>query len=115
MLNEPVMDHVFGLGERVATGLREIVADLGVEATVAQFGSTFITYFGEGPFRNYEDVLRVDGDLLVDYRLRQLQLGVLETPMNPKGSKISYAHTAADIDRLLETTRESLAAALRDR
>ena len=115
MRTEPVMEHVFDLGSRVAAGLREIVADLGIEATVAQFGSTFITYFGPGPFRNYEDVLRVDAELLVDYRLRQLELGVLETPMNPKGSKISYAHTAADIDRLLETTRASLGAALRER
>ncbi len=112
MLNEPVMDHVYSLGDRVARGLREVMKGLDLQATVSQFGSTFITYFGEGPFENYEDVLRTDAHLLVDYRLRQLEMGVLETPMNPKGSKISYAHTEADIDRLLETTEASLRAAL---
>ena len=115
MQTEPVIERVFQLGERVARGLEGVMADIGLTASVSQYGSTFITYFGPGPFRNYEDVLRTDADLLVDYRLRQLEMGVLETPMSPKGSKISYAHTESDIDRLLEATRTSLMDAIESR
>jgi glutamate-1-semialdehyde 2,1-aminomutase len=41
--------------------------------------------------------------------------GIFELPLNLKRSHVSYAHTDADVDRLLEATRRALRTVLRDR
>jgi len=107
MQREPVHEHVFALGERAKAGLEQVWRDLGVPALVRQFGSTFVSYFLDGDVVGYHDLLRNDAELFVNYRLAMFERGVLETPINLKGSKISYAHTAAEIDRLLEETHRA--------
>lgn len=113
--DEPVHEHVFALGDRARDGLRQIWDDLGIDAVVTGFGSIFVSFFQQGPVRSYDDLLRNDVDLFVGYRLRQIDRGVLEVPLNLKRSNMSYAHTVADVDRLLETTRESAAEHLAER
>lgn len=110
--DEPVHEHVFALGERARTGLRQVWDELGVNAVVSGFGSIFVSFFMDGPVRDYSDLLRNDDALFVDYRLRQIDKGVLEVPLNLKRSNMSYAHTEADVDRLLETTRASVVESL---
>lgn len=106
--DEPVHEHVFALGDRARDGLRQIWDELGVDAVVTGYGSIFVSFFQQGPIRSYDDLLRNDVDLFVGYRLRQIDKGVLEVPLNLKRSNMSYAHTTADVDRLLETTRASV-------
>lgn len=110
--DHPVHEHVFALGDRARDGLRSVMADLGLTTHVTGFGSIFVTYFMDGPARNYDDLLRNDVELFTDYRLRQIDLGVLEVPLNLKRSNMSYAHTTADVDRLLETTHQALSDSL---
>lgn len=109
---EPVHEHVFALGDRAREGLEKVWSDLGIDAVVSGFGSIFVSFFMNGPIRDYRDLLRNDAELFVDYRLRQIEKGVLEVPLNLKRSNMSYAHTEADVDRLLETTRASAAESL---
>src|SRR5690606_22594436 len=97
--DHPVHEHVFALGDRARDGLRSVMADLGLTTHVTGFGSILVTYFMDGPARNYDDLLRNDVELFTDYRLRQIDLGVLEVPLNLKRSNMSYAHTTADVDR----------------
>ncbi|WP_420114775.1 aspartate aminotransferase family protein [Pseudactinotalea sp.] len=106
--NEPVHEHLYALGDRAREGLRAVFADLGVEAVVTGVGSIFISYFMSGPAREYRDLLRNDADLFTGYRLRQIDHGVLEVPLNLKRSNISYAHTEADVDLLLDTTHHAV-------
>ena len=105
---EPVHEHVFALGDRARSGLTELWRELGIEALVTGYGSIFVSYFMSGPAVEYRDLLRNDADLFTGYRMRQIDRGVLEVPLNLKRSNMSYAHTEADVDRLLETTRESV-------
>jgi glutamate-1-semialdehyde 2,1-aminomutase len=101
---EPVHEHVFSLGERTRRGLEELYARLQVPAVVSGYGSVFLTYFLEGPVRSYEDLLANDVDLFVGYRRELMKEGIFELPLNLKRSHFSYAHTDADVDRLLEPT-----------
>ncbi len=112
---EPVHQHIFALGDRARDGLHKIFDEQGVEAVVSGFGSIFVSFFQSGPVRNYTDLLRNDVDLFTGYRLRQIDKGVLEVPLNLKRSNMSWAHTEADVDRLLETTAESVAEHLAER
>lgn len=111
---EPVHQHIFRLGDRIRQGLAAIHRRLGVDATVAGFGSVFLTYFMDRTAENYTELMRNDAKRFVKYRQRLLQKGILKIPMNLKRAHISYAHTEADIDRTLEAAetvlREMMAA-----
>lgn len=105
---EPVHQHVFRLGERLRKGLSEIHERLGVRATVAGFGSVFLTYFMEGPIANYSDLLRNDAARFVEYRRRLIDRGIFKMPMNLKRNHVSYAHTDEHVDCTLQTCEDVL-------
>jgi glutamate-1-semialdehyde 2,1-aminomutase len=107
-----VHDHVYRLGERMRSGLREIAERAGVPVVVGGYGSLFVLCFMEGPLRSYEDVLRNDTALFMRYRRELIARGTFEMPESLGRSHISAAHTDDDVDRSLEAAEEALAAAL---
>jgi len=112
---EPVHEHVFALGERTRRGLEELYGRLEIPAVVGGFGSVFLTYFLEGPVRSYDDLLANDVELFVGYRRELMKEGIFELPLNLKRSHFSYAHTDADVDRLLEATEVAVTRFLESR
>jgi glutamate-1-semialdehyde 2,1-aminomutase len=111
---EPVHEHVFRLGDAIRKGLAEVFAELDVPAIPHGYGSVFVTYFMSGPEpRTYADLLANDAALFVGYRRRMFDHGIFEIPLNLKRSHVSYAHTDADVDQLLEATRISVRDTLR--
>jgi glutamate-1-semialdehyde 2,1-aminomutase len=112
---EPVHEHVFRLGERTRTGLRELYARLGVPVVVSGYGSVFVTYFLEGPVTSYDDLLANDVDFFVGYRRELMRHGIFELPLNLKRSHFSWAHVDEDVDRLLEATEEAAQTVLESR
>jgi len=95
-------EHMFNLGDQMRAGLQEIANRHGIEATVAGFGSVFLTYFMSGPINNYDDLLRNDVDKFVTYRRKLIERGIYKLPVNLKRNHISLSHTQADIDQTLE-------------
>ena len=100
--------HLFGLGDRMREGLRQITARLGLRATVAGFGSVFLTYFMDGPIECYDHLLRNDAATFVEYRRRLMDLGIFKLPMNLKRNHISLSHSVEHIDRTLEAAESVL-------
>ena len=107
---EPVHKHVFCLGERLRQGLTEIHHRLGTGATVAGFGSIFITYFAEGLIENHLDAQRNDASKFVEYHRHLIERGIFLMPVNLKRGHISYSHAEADIDRMLQSAEGVLKA-----
>ena len=105
---EPVHQHIFDLGERLRKGLREIHQRLGVPATVAGFGSIFVTYFMDGPAETYPDLLANDPERFVEYRRRLIDRGVFKMPTNLKRAHISFAHTEDHAARMLQAVEDVL-------
>ncbi len=99
---EPVHKHIFRLGDRLRTGLREIVERRRIWAAVAGFGSIFVTYFMDGPIESYSDLLRNDSKRFIDYRRRLIEHGIFKMPANLKRAHVSYSHTEAHVDKTLE-------------
>jgi glutamate-1-semialdehyde 2,1-aminomutase len=109
-----VYPHLFRLGERLRSGLREITERLGVPATVTGFGSVFVEYFLEGPIRSYDDLLRNDADLFVRYRRELMAQGIFELPINLKRNHVMFSHTDADVDLTLAAAEDALRSILAD-
>ena len=101
-------EHLFGLGDRMRQGLSELVTRLGIEATVAGFGSVFLTYFMSPPIDNYTDLLRNDAEKFVAYRRAMIERGFYELPVNLKRNHISLSHGVDDVDRTLEAAEDVL-------
>lgn len=112
---EPVHEHVFRLGDLARKGLREVFDRLDVPAVVAGYGSVFVSYFLQDPPTSFDDLLANDVDLFVGYRREELKDGILELPLNLKRSHLSYAHTEADVDRLLTATERAVRTVLQGR
>jgi glutamate-1-semialdehyde 2,1-aminomutase len=114
ILEDPdVYAHLFALGARMREGLAAIAHDAGVPAYVSGYGSVFVLLFMDGPLRSYEDCLRNDVELFVEYRRQLRRRGVFEMPENVGRSHVVWRHTEADVDRTLGLAAESLDAALR--
>jgi glutamate-1-semialdehyde 2,1-aminomutase len=106
---EPVHQQLFQFGERLRQGLREIHQRLGVRATVAGFGSVFLTYFQEdGRIESYADVLRNDAAQFVEFRRRLIERGIFALPVNLKRNHVNYSHTSVHVDRTLEVCEDVL-------
>jgi glutamate-1-semialdehyde 2,1-aminomutase len=108
-----VHEHIYALGERMRSGLREVAARAGVPAVVGGYGSLFVLCFMDGPLETYDDVLRNDTALFMRYRRELIKRGVFEMPESLGRSHISAAHTGDDVDRSLEAAEDALRAAMR--
>ncbi len=91
------------------SGLSSIVAELGLEATVAGFGGVFSLYFAAGPIRGYRDLMRNDDQAYAGFHRRMTDEGFLMIPMSLKRNHVSGSHTEEDVDRSLDAARDVLA------
>lgn len=103
-----VHERCFRLAREAADGIGQIAEKLGVVMTVSRFGSVFVPYFMDGPIESYADLLRNDDSLDVWFRRSMCEEGVFMLPTALKRNHVSAAHTEADIERTLETTRRVL-------
>lgn len=94
--------HLFALGQQMRDGLETIYEKHGLETYVVGYGSVFVTYFMSGPANDYEDLLRNDASKFVSHRLKLIENGVYELPVNLKRNHISLAHTSEDITQTLD-------------
>jgi glutamate-1-semialdehyde 2,1-aminomutase len=105
--------HIARLGDRLRDGLRGIIAEMGVPATVTGYGSILTTWFAEGPIESYDDVLR--GSMFLFSRFRQeLRLRGIWAKADIDGARccVGASHTDEDVDITLDAARDSLRAAL---
>lgn len=100
--------HMYGLGERMRVGLREVTARLGVPAVVSGHGSLFALSFMQPPLETYEDALRADTHLASAYRQELLMRGILMMPHHSGRDHISASHSSEDVDLTLEAVEEAL-------
>lgn len=100
--------HCFGLAKRAADGIQSIADELGIPMQVVTFGSVFVPYFFKGPVESYTDLLKNDTQADVWFRRTMCEHGIFMLPTAIKRNHVSASHTAADIDRTLETSRQVL-------
>jgi len=103
-----VHQHCFSLAKRAAEGIQSIADELGIPMQVATFGSVFVPYFFTGPVESYTDLLKNDTQSDIWFRRSMCEHGIFMLPTAIKRNHVSAAHTAADIDRTLETARQVL-------
>ncbi len=103
-----VYQHIYSLGDRARRGFADVMETLGITSEVTGFGSVFVTYFMEGPVRDYDDLLRNDAELDVAFRQGMVDRGFFLLPTALKRGHISASHTAEDVDRTVQAAEDVL-------
>ncbi len=104
VLEQPgVYERLFALGDRMRMGLQAIFLRYAITATVAGFGSVFLTYFQPPPIETYADLVQHDSARATAFLRSLIAHGVFTLPLPLKRSYLSLAHTEADIDATLES------------
>jgi glutamate-1-semialdehyde 2,1-aminomutase len=90
-------------------GLESLFAEQGIPAVVSRNASASCTYFCEQAPVDLHDIL-INHDFSFDLRYRRalIQKGIYHIPLACKQASVSYSHTAEDISRTLEMTRQVL-------
>lgn len=95
-------------GERLATGLRQAIADAGAIACVNQVGSVATIFFQEGPVVDWDSASKSDTERFAKYFKHMLEAGYLIAPSQYEALFVSLAHSDEDIDRFCEAVRQAL-------
>jgi glutamate-1-semialdehyde 2,1-aminomutase len=97
-------------GTRLAEGLRQAVADSGVDGQVQSVGSLLTLFFSKAPVNDYSGAKSSDTRRFAAFFGEMLRRGVLLAPSQFEAAFVSAAHTEEDIDQTVETARQSLTA-----
>jgi glutamate-1-semialdehyde 2,1-aminomutase len=98
---------LFGLGEALRSGLRAVLREEGVTAHVQGDGPLAAVVFTEGEVVDYRSAFRADRRRARAFLLGLFRRGIFLNPMSTK-LYLSLAHTARDVEALLETARATL-------
>ena len=100
--------------EKTAIKLEEGIADnikeTGVNATIVRFKNMLTLFFGEGPFKNYDDVQRCDTDMYAKYFKEMLNRGIMLPPAQFECMFLSTAHTEEQLEYTIKSNLEALQA-----
>ncbi|MDI6888589.1 MAG: glutamate-1-semialdehyde 2,1-aminomutase [Methanocellales archaeon] len=105
--SENVHGKLNDAGNSLRIQLRDIVADKGLDYTVAGIGSMFKVFF-VGNVRNYQDALKCDKDGYEQFFHRMHKDGVFLPPSQFETNFLSYAHTQEDIKRTIDAYEVNL-------
>jgi glutamate-1-semialdehyde 2,1-aminomutase len=98
--------HLYRLGARMRDGLESITRDAGFQTQAVNVGSVFVCYFTDRPVMSFDDALRNDAGLYVQFHRKMIDKGFLMMPLNLKRNHLMAAHTDADIDRALDAAND---------
>jgi glutamate-1-semialdehyde 2,1-aminomutase len=111
---EDFYNNLYSLGDRMRSGLSEIVRSRGLPCTVMGFGSVFCLYFLTGDVRGYADLLRNDALAYKQFHQRMTDKGFFMLPLALKRNHISAAFTETNVDDALAAAEDVLGEMVRD-
>jgi len=94
--------------ERLAVGLKAVVQDAGIAASVDRVGSMLGLFFTDREVRNYDDAKTCDLDMFSAYYKGMQNKGVYLAPSQFEVFFVSAAHTREDIDATIKAAEEVL-------
>jgi glutamate-1-semialdehyde 2,1-aminomutase len=94
--------------ERIASGLREIAEEVGVELTTNAVGGMFGFFFHPGPVVDFGDARKANEERFRAFFRAMLRAGIYLAPSPYECGFASLAHRRADVDATLDAARHAL-------
>jgi glutamate-1-semialdehyde 2,1-aminomutase len=111
---EGLYHRIAQLGDRLATGLREALADATLPGQVNSSGSLATLFFADQPVRDYADAKRSNTQRYARFFREMLDRGIFLAPSQFEAAFVSAAHTPENIDDTIAAASESLKAIAND-
>jgi len=100
--NGKIYREVYRLGEKLISGIKEIIKREQVKAIVQGFGPMFQIHFTPlAKLRNYRDFCKSNGEVFIKFRDKLLKKGIFIRPAHFGEIYISAAHTDDDIEQTI--------------
>ena len=96
------------LGQQLAAGMKDAAKAAGVPMQFQVCGSMFCGYFTSDPVHNLADAMKSDRERFKKYFHGMLEGGVYLAPSQFEAGFLSTAHTAADIEKTVQTAAQVL-------
>jgi glutamate-1-semialdehyde 2,1-aminomutase len=108
LLDEDAYRRLDQVTRRLAEGLRQVVAEVGVSAQVVATTGLLTLFFAPEPPRSYEEAKACDLDAYAAFCRGMLDRGIYLPPSQFEAWFPSLAHTEAHVERTLGSAREAL-------
>ncbi|HWB32896.1 MAG TPA: glutamate-1-semialdehyde 2,1-aminomutase [Acidobacteriaceae bacterium] len=102
----PQLDHSTAA---IADGVAELAREAGVPLTTNRVGSMFTWFFTAQPVTDFASASTSDTEAFARFHRTMLEAGVWLPPSQFEAAFISTAHTALDVEHILEAARRALA------
>jgi glutamate-1-semialdehyde 2,1-aminomutase len=111
LLAEPgLYERQRAVGDRLAEGLRQLAAEVGIPVRVEGLGTVFQIWFTEHAIRNWREADKyADEATFTRWWEEMLLRGVMFHPSQYENLFVSLVHTDADVDETLTKAREVFA------
>jgi glutamate-1-semialdehyde 2,1-aminomutase len=96
------------LGAQLEAGMKAAAKSAGVPVTFNRCGSMFCAYFRGGPVWSLADAMKSDRERFKKYFHGMLAEGIYLAPSQFEAGFVSTAHTAADIEKTVQTAAKVL-------
>ena len=78
------------------------------KAKIVRFKDMLTLFFGEGEFKNYDDVMKCDTNMYGKYFKKMLEKGIMLPPAQFECIFLSAAHSEEDLEKLVKSNLEAL-------
>ncbi len=94
--------------KKLTAGIKQAAEEAGINLQINQIGSMFSLFFEpEVPVKDYASVLKTNADMFVKYFYGMLKRGIYLAPSAYEASFVSLAHSDEDIEKTIESARET--------
>lgn len=107
-LDNALYQRLENLGQRLETGLREVLKEKQIPAQLHRVGSMWTLFFSANPVTDYATAAQSDTARFGKYFHAMLERGIYLPPSQFESAFISVAHTEEDIDETINAAKESL-------
>jgi glutamate-1-semialdehyde 2,1-aminomutase len=108
VLRDGGVERLNELGDVLRAALGRTIAEVGVDACVAGWGSEWMVYFRADPPRNYREALSSDAARGSAFCEAMHEKGILQPPFPLSDRRLCLATTRADVERTVEAAGEVL-------
>ncbi|MCA9634148.1 MAG: glutamate-1-semialdehyde 2,1-aminomutase [Myxococcales bacterium] len=94
---------------RLEAGLKQVLSETKISATVQRVGAMLTLFFHDGPVTSWEQASQCDKEQFSAWHQVMVAEGVLWPPSQFEAAFVSAAHDEADVDRTIVAARRGLA------